>query len=333
MLLQVLKSDRHSNIILILIATILLWGSALLEPVAFYFYPGESSMPLFHYIDNMFPEKATLTVAILGTLMTFINATLVYLLNSKYLFMKTRTYLPSFLYVVFTSSVREYDTLLPSQFAATLYIIGMFLIFRTYQSSRAIGDIFIASITISLASLLYLPSILFLPILWISVFVLRQKFNWRHMVIPIVGIIIPWYICGSIYYLNGHFYSLINILRLNTFSTNLFLSHDAVIYQQGIVVFFFVIWGILSVMKRYGLKKEASRKYLNIMIWTVLCSIGIYLLFATCSYELITLAGIPLAYLTAHIFQFSKSNLWFNLLFILFLTVIIGSPYFHLITF
>ncbi|QZT36241.1 DUF6427 family protein [Halosquirtibacter xylanolyticus] len=333
MLLQVLKSDRHTNLILLLIATIFLWGPTWFDPVAFYFYPGESSMPLFHYIDNLFPNKATLTVAILGTLLTFINALLVYVLNSEFLFMKTRTYLPSFLYIIFTSSVREYDTLLPSQFAATLFILGMYYIFKTYQSSRAIGDILIASIILSLASLFYLPSILFLPIIWISVLILRQKFNWRHLVIPIIGVIIPWYICGSIYYLNDHFYSLINILQLNTFSKNLFLSHDAVIYQQGIVVAFFVVWGILSVVKRYGLKKEASRKYLNIMIWTVLCSIAIYFLFATCSYELITITGIPLAYLTAHIFQFSKSNLWFNLLFVLFLLTIIGSPYLHIITF
>lgn len=332
MLLTILKTDRLSNTILLLLTTILLWVAAWLDPVAFYFFPGESSMPLFHYFDNLFPLKDSIGVAICGTIMTLVNATLVHLLNSKYLFMKTRSYLPSFLYIVFTSSVKEYDTFLPSQFAATLFIGGIFYIFRTYQSPKAISDIFKASIMLSLASLFYLPAILFIPIVWVAVFILRQKFNWRHVVIPIIGVLLPWYVCGSIYYLNDHFYSLENILMLNMSSHNEFLSHNAIIYQQGIVVTLFVIWGILSVMKRYGLKKEASRKYLNIMIWTVLCSIVIYITIHTCSYELITITAIPLAYLTAHIFQFSKDNFWYNLLFVLFIAVIVGSPYLHIIT-
>ncbi|QZE13745.1 hypothetical protein K4L44_14430 [Halosquirtibacter laminarini] len=332
MLIRILKTDHYSNFFILFFTTILLWTSAWLDPIEFYFFPGEASMPLYHPIDNLFLGTTSLVVAIAGAIMTLINALFIYLLNSKFLFMKTRTYLPSFLYIVFTSSVKEYNTLLPSQFATFIIIIGIYYIFKTYQSEGAIGYILKASILLSLASLFYLPAILFLPIIWISILVLRQKFNWRHLAIPIIGVIIPWYICVSIYYLQDNLYSLKNILRLNTLSTNIFLSHKAIIFQQGFIIALFVIWGILSVIRRYGLKKEASRKYLNILIWMILCSISIFLLVPTCSYELITIAAIPLSYLTAHIFQFNTSSFWYNILFALFVATIVASPYFHVIT-
>jgi len=70
-------------------------------------------------------------------------------------------------------------------------------------------------------------------------------------------------------------------------------------------------------------KKIKSRKTFNLLIWTLVLSFVVYFALPSASVDLILLAGIPISYILAHYFIFSRKKLLPEIFFaVLFLIIV-----------
>lgn len=155
------------------------------------------AMPLFSFINRYVSEVPYLDTAIAVTLITVSG----FLLNSiviQHQITAKDHYLTATLYIMLMSSSKSFLTLHPLIFSNLALILSLQSVFLMHRKETAFSNAFDAGFCISIASLFYLPSILFFPLLALA-FLYMRPFIWREWVIALFGLIVP-YLFALVYY-------------------------------------------------------------------------------------------------------------------------------------
>lgn len=194
MLIGFIKRNRASSIVLLPVLLIIIWLYGFFHPVI---PPSEHAAPLYE-----------LLIAGIGSypfLLTLISFTLIlceaFLLNSiieKNEIIDTSTYLPALVYIVLMSLQPNMFSLHPIVIANLFMLFALNKLMQTHRKETAYSEAFDTGFFISLAILFYIPSAVFILILWIGLIVIRP-FIWREWVIAFIGLCIPC-LCLAFYY-------------------------------------------------------------------------------------------------------------------------------------
>jgi len=173
----------------------LLWLDVFINPVQI--TKTENSSHLFNQIYKLL-ENFYWINTILAFIILLIEATLLNFIIRNENFISRNSYLPMLIFFVLMSSSSALLTLTPVLFSNFFLIISISIIFNTYDEEEPFLKVFNAGFCIAIASIFYLPSALFLFLIWISFFVFSQ-YTWRNWLISIIGFITP-YLFLIIYY-------------------------------------------------------------------------------------------------------------------------------------
>jgi len=321
MLLRFFRSSGTQMIIFVPILGILLWVHSILKTPQVLFLFDQAPMPLYKFITNFLPAASAIGSAITLTLVILQGFWLVRL-NTRFIFINNRNYLPAFLFVLLCTSIPDLQRFNPVLLSGFFLLLAIEKVFESYRNNALSYEYFVAAFYISIGSLFYPYLIFFIFFIWAALAVLKP-FNWREWVFTVIGFLVPVFFTFSFYYLVHD-----DPLRLYHDYKAAFLTnfHFTDYHLSGIAFFGFMVLLVMLasqyMIRNYAVMKILPRKAFTIIFWLFVNSVAVYLLISQTSVEMIFLVAIPISYLLSNYFTFIKSKGWGNI-FLLILMLLI----------
>jgi hypothetical protein len=322
MLLRFFRGAGFSEIFFIALTGFFVWASAFFNPQlsALNCYDSDP-MPLYSLLQSVVGGNA-----ILGVLISFVLVMLMSFLivnfNTSHFFINERTFLPATIYLLITGLLPDQQLLNPVLPASVFLMIAIRRIMDAYRIPGTAYNFFDAALLIGTGSLFYANLIWFALLVIIGIAILRTG-NLRELLISVIGLLTPLLITVGSYYVAGKDISLLPRLIYN----NLFAGSNVHNFSTLVIIGLAAVGVIILVSAVYlfsviNIKKIKSRKTFTELNWALVITFVVYFAVPSASVELIWIAGIPLSYLLAHYFIFSRKKLFPEILFAVLIIVV-----------
>lgn len=259
-------------------------GVALLLPILvvmyavfnlFFEYHSSSPVSGFGFYGELLHEES-LVSQILAPLLILLNALVLNGIFNRNGFMEKNNYLPSLLYIVGKSYFHSYYYINGFGLAETFMILALLQVFRLDQNSDGRKAVFNAAFFAGLAASFYPVLLLFIPFLFLIVWILRP-FVFRESALLAVGFVIPLVYAGC--------YSMVFGVPISGHSFTGFptewKSPDLYVITGGLLLLSFASVSPLS--QKLGQSSIRLKKLIRVLVWMIL----FYLLLS--GFELLTL--------------------------------------------
>ncbi|HEY4788944.1 MAG TPA: DUF6427 family protein [Bacteroidales bacterium] len=278
-------------------------------------------MPLYKFVTDILPATSP-TASLLALALVVIQGFLLVRLNTRFIFITNRTYLPAIFFILLTASFPELQRLNPVIFSGFFLLLALEKIFESMRTQKIAYEYFIAALYISTGVLFYPFLAFFMVFLWISMSILKP-FNWREWLFTIIGFALPIFFASSFYFLVYN-----QPWRLITDIEAVFKFHYTMPdYSPPVLIFlgsilFLILLSSQFILRTFPSKKIHQRKAFTIFFWLFSIALIVFLVVSKASVELIFLGAIPLSFLLAHYFALLESTFWGNI-FIIFLLLLL----------
>lgn len=309
MLLKFFRGTGPGEVILIFLIAMGLWASAFINPhFTGSFQYDTNPMPLYRLLRMLLGENA-----FYGTLFSFVLILLMSFLlvnfNTSHFFISERTFLPGVIYILLTGLFPHYQPLNPVLPASVFLMLAIRRIMEAYRKSGTAFNFFDASLLIGTGSLFYANLIWFSLLAIIGIVILRTEY-FKELAISIIGLITPALLTAGVYYALGKDIRPLSIVLTD----NLFVKTGEFSFTALTVVGLalsgiMVLISLVHLLSQLNNKKIKARKTFTELIWTLVISFAVYFVLPSASVELIWLAAIPVSYILAHYFIFSRKKL------------------------
>lgn len=318
MLLKFFQKSQIQVIVSIILLSLLVWIRIFINGVTYPFIFDSISMPLFTVVLKYLPAGILIS-KIVSYVVMMVMAFYILHINSKFIIIKQRSYLPALFFILISSAFIPVQRINPAIFAGFFVVLATDHLFSIYQKTNPLDSLFRAGISLGIASLIYAPAVVFYLILFIGLTILRS-FNIKEWFVSLLGILLPWgFWILYLFWFDFEFSSIFKIL-----SSNLITQTQSSI-DEMIPIFFTAaislpsLIAIIYMLPSMGNQKISVRKYQFILLWFIVLCIAAFIIIPTCSYEISYLVAIPLSLQLTNYFTSARSKFWTELFFILIL--------------
>jgi len=309
--------------ILLILATILIWLVAYRFKVA-EANPGIES-DISETVLRIFHSKFILSLSSL--LITLFNAFLIVQINNRFTIIRTRSFIPVFIFLTMMSVVTNVHQLPGSHFALTFLLAALFVFFDMFRNRQASEQAFLGSLLVSTGSLFITPVVLFLPVCWIG-FAQFKSLSLRTFLASIIGGLVPW-----IFYFSIKFYFETDYQWFESLISNFHIGFNLLdlplielIYLASMSVY--IIAGLVGLFSNLHGDSLQSRAYLNFLVMLLMFSFLFSVLFVNEYLAFIPFVVMLFSFLLAHPFTLKPNGFYaiiFHLLVITNITYLIFS--------
>ena len=246
-----------------------------------------------------FVGQSTFLLAGLHIFLVFIQALILNRMVERYKLTPKNTALPALSYILLTALFNQYIFLSSALLAVFPIIFVIDRIFESYNNKK-FTTLFDIGFYIGIASLFFLPSLL-LVLLMFVVLLITRIFDWREWVVSITGILIPYILIGTYFFMidefgvfaNQHFFHAVTgTVELKIPFTELCAKMLLLLVLISLGTYFLQVNIAKSVVK--------TRKFLTILVYLLTVTILIFLFINPFSLAPISLVAIPLAILLGY---------------------------------
>ncbi|HLP06255.1 MAG TPA: hypothetical protein VK152_12580 [Paludibacter sp.] len=248
--------------------------------------------------------------------LNLLNAFLLAQINNRFAIIRTRTFLPILIFLLFVGSWTETHHLIGPHLALTFFILALFNYMSMLKNTRATEQAFMGSFFIGLTSVLVNPLILLVPACWLGL-IIFQSFSLRTFLATLFGVATPWvFVFAAAYMLTGE----TEITRL----VNTVFSVEFGVYPFSIpqlvysgLLFVILVIGIVGISS--GSNKDAiqTRNKLNFIILLVFSVLAISVFSKNHFLSLLPVIALLYSLIVSHPFSL-KNNNFYGIVFIVF---------------
>jgi hypothetical protein len=184
-------------------------------------------------------------------------------ITAKYFHNSLSNLLPSVLFLILISQVQWIFNSGVVSISMFFCMLTLRYVFETYHQNRVFHYGFMAGFLTSLATLLYVPSVLFLIVCWTGLILLRS-FKLREILIVIIGFIIPLVFTHALFMIFGDEQKLYHLIE-NILVQTSFKLDDIRQVTGSIIIGILFIWGFIKSISSGSLKKIVTRRYFEIL--------------------------------------------------------------------
>jgi hypothetical protein len=328
MLLRFFRTNGAQILIFIPFIGILLWlGPVLIGPKSYYL-SHEVHMPVYEFLE-IYINKFSFLPQLIALILVLSIGFLMVRINTRFILINNRTYLPAIIFVLLTSGIPEAQNLNPAIIACFAILFMIEKVLDSYRYEGLFYEFFTAAFVLGVGALIYPLLIFYQIVLWIGIAYLRQ-FNWREWAFTILGLITPYIFAFSYCYIILDDAGII-INNFNQFYNSHQYYSSLPLFVLGFVIIVTLIIAISSqaIIKMFPTRKIVSRRAFSMFFWLFLLTVALYIVFNRASLELTYIAAIPVAFLLSNYLVFVKSGFWGNTL----LWIFIGSIIFTQISY
>jgi hypothetical protein len=277
----------------------------------------EVKMPLYELVFGWLADNHFLRIFI-PFLLVLIQAVFILKINREFIIIQRQNYLPTLIFVLITSTFIALQRINPSIFANLFIVLMLEQVFACYRKRYVLNRLFLAGLFVGIAALFYPFSIIYLVIIWISLFLLRT-IDLREWFVPILGVIFPFLFLFGTYYIHGDLSiaGLMDTMKSSIFN-KVSITHFHISYILFYsVVFLFVLFGSFSIIKRFPGRKIYIRKFFEILWWMFVAPTLMLILMNQVYAEILYFIAIPTTFLISDYVNSMKNWFMGNLLFLL----------------
>lgn len=273
---------------------------------------------LISFLDTITGNSAMAYSALAFALNMLIAYLLLQFINAQRLMIKPN-YLAGMAYMLITSFMPAFNRFSAVLIASLLLLLSVVLLFRSYNIKLDKNNIFNAGLLIGIASLFFLPAMLFVIWAFLALAILRP-FKLPEWVVLILGVTSPYYFFAAWLFLNDHF-------KLPEYFYHLFFIASKVHYTLWHAGALFLLLAPL-LAGIYYMQANASkmmahiRKGWYLFLWYLVVSILIALFDIEKTSENWVILLVPISafhgygYLNADVKIYPKISFWVTILFI-----------------
>ncbi len=324
MFIQFFKNDNPASYILLPIFALVLWvpGFFLDHNVVL-----QNSMPFYEMLARPFvgiPFLATLLAFLLIVGEAFL---LNYIVNENEV-LSSPSFLPALFYIVYMSNSNEKLMLYPLLFSNLFMLLAIYKLVSSYRKNTAFSQAFDAGLLFSIATLFYLPSVVFFPLLGIGLLIFRP-FNWREWVISFLGVLVPFALVLTYYF----WYDSLSDLLFDKIFYTIFkdqpkLEYPTSFYFMTIFGWFIVALSIGRLFSRLVGVSQKTKKGILLFIWFFVLGVVSVIVAPEISTKYLSFLAISASVFCANYFLRTQKQWWGESLFILWLlTIFINHLY------
>lgn len=322
MFLKLFVSKQQFITVLILLFAVAFWLPSIINYEHTYFVFDFYPTPVygtFQYIEYSYP----LATVIISLILLVMSGFLLVRLNVQFFFIQTRSPLSAFFYVFICSSFIPLQRLNPVLISGIFLIIALFKIFDTFKKEHICYNYFDAALLISVGSMFYFNLIFLIVVIWIGLIILRP-FIWREWIFTMLGIIIPYIILFSCYYLlDMDINSILNTYKSYFVYERYEVNFDLPYILLAVYYLMMLLISSIYMIRVYPVKKIYSRKYFMFFLWLFIVTLAIYFIVPSAGYEMIIISAMSVSFLLTHFFVNVKAN-WINrMLFDMFFALLV----------
>ncbi len=201
MLLRLFYKNDWYNPFLLLLAGLLLWRNAFLNPGETSALAAENGGALFDLVMAFFRNHPLPGVILAFAALMFQVFFIAYLASSKV--MNNRySAIAGLIFLLLVSSRPYMAAIQPGHFAGVFLLLAMNKILNTYEEKDIVPQIFNAGLLISLAGLFYYPAWIFFILLIISLFI-YYVVSARALMAALTGFIVPLFLMFTLVWVTG----------------------------------------------------------------------------------------------------------------------------------
>jgi hypothetical protein len=331
MLLKLFRGTGPGTVLLIILAAAGVWISAFLQPhFPSTFLYDLHPMPLYGIIKSLLGKSAISGVLFSFALLVVISFLLVNF-NTTVFFINERTFLPAILYILLSGIFPACQALNPVLPAALLLVIALRRMMDAYRKNEIAYNFFDAGILISTGSLFYANMIWFGLLTIIGIAILRTG-NVKEIMLALLGLATPLIITAGVWYVTGNeMKQLLNLADQNLFEKAGSYSFSRVSVTGLIIVGMCSLISLSFLLSAISSKKIKSRKTFTGLIWILVISLAVFFALPSSSVEMVYITSVPLSYIMAHYFVFSRKKILPEVLFTLIFIIVAALQVFYLI--
>ena len=233
-----------------------------------------SGIPFYDMAYNLFSAWPSWTrVAFVGTLLLTQALQLHFILNKHEVIFKS-SWLPALMYVIIGSLLPPFQWFHPMLFVNSLLLLAIDKIFFLYKNDKPLSLDFDIGFIIGLASLFYLPIIIFI-FFFGSALILLRPFSWRDWIVGIIGVFLPLFFAFCYFLLTDHLMLLYEKIVMSGIRRPL---HLAEIFPNGYlysIALLLTIIIIAIVKQQANFYKNVTKTRLNHWVFFLFAITGI----------------------------------------------------------
>jgi hypothetical protein len=269
------------------------------------------------------------------TLFSFIlilcEAVLINFIVEKNEILDTTSYLPALVYIILMSLQPEMFSLHPIVIANLFMLLAVHRLMQSYRKETAYADAFNAGFFISIAALFYIPSVIFIFLLWFGLVILRP-FVWREWIISFIGILLPWIYLVFYYFWNDK----LDILEYDALYYTIIaprksfnaLTFSVVEYFQIVVLLVCAILTAGKLLGDFGKGTVRTRSNLLLLLWFFIFSFATIFLAPEYSISYLSFLSIPFSIFFSSFLLFAKKNWLVEIIFTLLIISVFVNQFF-----
>ena len=321
MFVSFFKSNNASAYIFIPLFAIALWVFGFIHPVPV--PPVKHAMPFYELFATPF-SNVWLSISVALILVIAEAFFLNYIVNENEILARP-SFFPAVLYIIFMSSNKTMLILHPLVFGNFFLMLAIHRLLLSYRKEKAFSHFFDAGFLISIASLFYFPYIVFFPILVVALISLRP-FNWREWVISLTGIIVPYILVVTVYYVLNSLDYLIYDKMLFHFSKQFHLGNlsGSFYFTNSLQVSILILAGA-RLFTGLNTGSQKTKKGIVLLIWVLMAGVASVAITQEIASGCLAALSISAAVFYAHYFMNLKRIWLAEILFLLFVGSILAN--------
>lgn len=261
--------------------------------------PAESTMGLWNLMPNIITGGG-----LMNTLLAFICASaVVYILgelNISQILLRVNSRAISFTFAALITAATFTHCMQAGVVLMLCLLLSYFTLFSAYQIEDSATLIYVSFLYLGTGILIYPQAVWFVPVYWLSVYILRA-INSRSMCASVLGLITPLWVAGSIAYCTDHIQMISQLFsQMVDFSWGGYSTLTAPQILILVVALLLFLISFVDFYTRWGLDKTRTRILLSIVSLHGMVIYLTILLQPTHLHTLIPVAFIPTAIMGGH---------------------------------
>jgi len=282
----------------------------------------EQAMPLYYAVIILLSDLPVIA-NIVAVALIVLEALMLNNILEKHQVLSEKTKVPALIYTLLMCSCPPLLVLHPVLFANFFLILLLDRIFLTYRSDVVLTNVYDAGLLIGIATVFFLPSIMFLPFYIISLSILRP-FNARECILSFIGFLTPMLFVVVNFYWTGELADFWRSMRISSLDTFTFELDWMILFLPLLLITFIIsMIGARSYIEEMNSRVVKVTKMYLVFIWFFVFALLSLMMAPSLSAAYFSVVFIALAVYLANFFvSFRRKKLAEFILFLLIATIL-----------
>ncbi len=264
---------------------------------------------------------------ILGFAILLLEAGIWNRIVNRHSLLRQTTWFPFFFMVILLSCRTSLVGFYPALVSSLFLVLAVNKLISAYMKERALSEVFDSGFFVGIATIFYIPSMVFLVLLWIGLLLLRT-INWREWACTIIGFLLPFVFTFTYNLVFNPNYPWYNKITSEFLYHSVHLSFSWEQITIMMIIFLTATGSLWFYVNRITDNVVKSQKFWTLLLWFIPIAALSILICPEKDSRAFSLLAIPGSFILSAYFLKTKAKLLPELLFLSLLVGVIISMIF-----